>query len=114
MYLLQLFSENPVLRSMQLALLLLAVICVFLVFFAARDAILRSRSFWFQMFAVILSAALPVAGFLLYLLIRPSRTLRQAETDALVDDLHATLVAARAKKKKSGPVPEEPLETGDA
>lgn len=80
-------SDNPMLRLSQVALLALAVVAVFLVFFTTRDVILRSRSFFFQFLAIMLTALLPVIGFFIYLLIRPSRTLKEREVEAMLKEV---------------------------
>jgi hypothetical protein len=61
-----------------------AFVLVFLLLFTLRDILLRTRSFWYQCFCVLLVGALPIVGFLLYLLIRPARTIKQRETEAML------------------------------
>ena len=73
------FSEEPFVRTMQLTLLAGAAFLVFLVFFTTRDILHRTRSFLYQISCILLVAALPFAGFLLYLLIRPSETVKERE-----------------------------------
>ncbi|HLD64078.1 MAG TPA: PLD nuclease N-terminal domain-containing protein [Candidatus Peribacteraceae bacterium] len=72
-------ADDPVVRMLQGSLLLAGAIIIFLVFYTTRDVLLRSRSFGFMLFCIILVAALPVVGFLIYLLIRPELTLTQRE-----------------------------------
>ncbi len=72
-------SEEPLLRAIQLFLLGGASLLVFFVFFTTRDILHRTTSLLYQVSCILLVAALPVAGFLLYLLIRPSRTLKERE-----------------------------------
>ena len=81
-------SEDPVLRIIQGSIILFAVVIIFLVFFATRDMLRRSHSFWLVALAILLVAALPVVGFLLYLIIRPTETIRQREADRVLRDLH--------------------------
>lgn len=76
--------EHPLLRFAQASILLLAVVLIFLVFFTTRDILLRSQSFLLQVACILLVALLPVLGFLLYLLIRPVRTLRERSLEASV------------------------------
>ncbi len=64
--------------------LLGAALLIFLLLFTLRDILLRTRSFWYQCFCVLMVGVLPVVGFLLYLLIRPARTVKQRETDELL------------------------------
>ena len=77
----QFFSATPSVALMQFGLSAIAVALVFLVLFATRDVLLRSDSFAYQLVCIVLVAALPVIGFLLYLLIRPARTRKQRQVD---------------------------------
>lgn len=86
------FAANPTVRAVQGALLILAVIDVFLVLYTLRDMLLRTRSFLYQFVCILLVAALPGVGFLFYLLIRPSRTLQQRETEAVVRQMAAVVL----------------------
>lgn len=95
-FFLSLLTENPAIRTVQLSLLGLAVVSLYLVFYATRDILLRTKSFFYQLACIFLVALLPVAGFLLYLLIRPATTTRERELESL---LHAML----ANKEKPLP-----------
>lgn len=64
-----------------------AFLLLFLLLFTLRDILLRTHSFWFQALCVLLTGALPIAGFLVYLLIRPARTLRERELEEMVRDM---------------------------
>ena len=77
-------SDNPALRLLQGSLLLFGTIAVFLVCFTTRDIILRTRSFFYQLFAILLVAVLPVFGFFLYLLIRPARTIKERDLEQML------------------------------
>lgn len=90
-------SDDPALRLLQGVLLLLGVSDLFLLFFTLRDVLLRTRSFWAQMAALLLVACVPVLGFFLYLLLRPSQTLWEHELRALVEGLKP-LEQARKKR----------------
>lgn len=90
-------SDDPTLRLMQGGMLLGGGLVVFLVFFATRDILLRSQSFWYMFASIILVAALPIIGFLLYLLIRPARTIKERELEAMV----AQLLEKETHHKKS-------------
>lgn len=83
-------ADNPELFFLKGALILFASIVLFLLFFALRDILLRTRSFWYQFFCIVLVTLLPVVGFLLYLLIRPARTIKQRELESLLLTLMAT------------------------
>jgi hypothetical protein len=72
---------------LQLTLLLVGSVAVFLVFFAMRDILNRTHSFWYQLCSILLVAFVPILGFFLYLLIRPARTMRECAVEAMVRDL---------------------------
>lgn len=91
-------SEDPLLRAMQAGFLLIGSVVIFLVFYATRDILLRTHSFWYMACCIVLVAMLPIVGFLLYLLIRPTRTIREREQEALVRSLAAKLLS----KSRSG------------
>lgn len=63
-------------------------IVAYLVLFATRDILLRTHSFGIQVLCILLVALLPVLGFLLYLLVRPSKTNAEKKMQA---DLHLLL-----------------------
>ena len=94
-----LFADDPLLRAMQIGLVFLGVLVIFTVFYVTRDILLRSQSFLFMFFSILLAAFLPLAGFLLYLLIRPSRTLSERELERKISVIFSTL-APEAKAKK--------------
>ena len=79
------FAEDPVFRLMQGGLLLAGLFDVFLLFWTLRDVLTRSQSLLFQMCALLMVFALPFAGLLLYLLIRPSSTLRERAVAQMVE-----------------------------
>ncbi|MFA7681451.1 MAG: hypothetical protein WCX61_00295 [Candidatus Peribacteraceae bacterium] len=97
-------AQDPLLRTLQGAVLFLGMIAVFLVFFTARDIILRTNSFLLMFFCILLVALLPVVGFLLYLLLRPARTIKEREMASMVRELlesqQTTSVQQRRPKKK--------------
>ncbi len=71
-------------QILQLLIVVCAVVLVYLLLFTLRDILLRTRSFWYQFFCVLLVGCLPLAGFLLYLLIRPARTVKERETERML------------------------------
>ena len=77
-------SDDPMLRLMQGGLLLAGSLMVFLLFYATRDIILRTKSFAYQFASILLVAALPVIGFLIYLLVRPARTVKERQMEAML------------------------------
>lgn len=82
--------DNPGLRLAQGGLIIFAVIVLFLLFFALRDILLRTRSFWYQFFCIVIVTLFPIVGFLIYLLIRPARTIKQRELESMILTLVAT------------------------
>ncbi len=86
---LTLLSTDPTLFTYQWILVGIAASAVFLVFFTARDITLRSRSFFMQLFCIALVAVLPVVGFFVYLLLRPPRTIKDRDTERLLEKLIA-------------------------
>lgn len=90
-------AEDPALRLLQGGMLLVGVVVIFLVFFTTRDILLRTHSFWYMFLSIVLVAALPVVGFFLYLLIRPSRTNKEREMEELFTEV---LVAVRQSQRR--------------
>jgi len=93
-------SADPFLRMMQGGLLFVGFVVIFFVFFVTRDILLRTHSFWYTAFCIVLTALLPGVGFLLYLLIRPARTIREREQEKLVQSLSAKLLGSKARSSK--------------
>jgi hypothetical protein len=81
------FSDNPAMRAVQISLVVLAVIAVLLVCFATKDILLRTHSFLYQASCVLLVACLPIVGYVLYLLVRPARTVMDREMADRVETL---------------------------
>lgn len=61
----------------------LFVVLVAIVIWVARDAVARSKSLLFQVFSILLVITLNLPGLLIYLIVRPQKT--------LVDKYHETL-----------------------
>jgi hypothetical protein len=95
-------AADPSVLALQILMMSGAFLVVFLVLFVTRDVILRSHSFLFQVFCILLAALLPVAGFFLYLLIRPSTTLFERSLHRKVTEL------LQKQGKKHEPKPEKP------
>lgn len=93
-------SADPLLRMMQGGLLFTGFVVIFLVFFVTRDILLRTHSFWYTALSIVLTAVLPGIGFLLYLLIRPARTIREREQEALLRSLAGKLLGQKAHAGK--------------
>lgn len=64
-----------------------ATVLLFLLLYVVRDILLRTRSFAYQLVCIMIVALLPIVGFLVYLLIRPARTVKQREQEHLLREL---------------------------
>ena len=93
------FSSNPSVFAVQSAMMAAAAGVVFLVLFATRDIMLRTHSFVYQVFCILIVAVLPVLGFLLYILIRPSRTLTERRLERKMDAVLQRLQPLQQQKK---------------
>lgn len=80
-------SEDPDVALTQAGLIAVVVVVLFLLFYTLRDIVLRTRSFVYQCLCILIVALLPGAGFLIYLLIRPARTIKERETEAMLQAL---------------------------
>ena len=108
-----LLAEQPFLRLLQVGLLILGILEMFILFWTTRDSLLRSESLIFQFFSLAMVAVLPVVGFLLYLLIRPSRTLREQRLEQMLTELLRSHKRGEREKhrpkKDHKPLQEKPL-----
>ncbi len=95
-FLSSLFSDDPQLRFFQIMLTILGFFFLYLLLFTLRDILLRTRSFLYQLASIVLVAFLPGVGFLFYLLIRPARTLKEREMEAMVLSLTESLYGGEA------------------
>ncbi len=94
------FSADPSVLLVQSLTIGATCIIVFLVLYATRDILLRTQSFLLQIFCILLVAALPVVGFLLYLLIRPTRTTSERRLEQKLDKLLQMMQKKGQEKKK--------------
>jgi hypothetical protein len=107
-------ASNPTILLLQGSIGFFAALLVFLILFTTRDIILRTHSFFYQLLCIALVALVPILGFFLYLLVRPSRTIRERELYAMVHAFHVKSVdshhshkAKNVKKQKIESVQEE-------
>lgn len=91
-------TDNPAIRAVQVGLFIAAVIAIYLIFFATRDILLRTRSLFYQIVCIAIVAVLPIAGFFIYLLIRPSSTIRERELQSLLEGM----LDKKKESKESG------------
>lgn len=101
--LLPFLADNPAMRQLQFFMLIIGAIIIFLVFFTTRDMLLRSNSLVYMLLCILLVAFVPVIGFLIYLLIRPARTLKQREMETMLKQLltNRSVKPAAADAEKS-------------
>lgn len=92
-------AADPAAQALQIGVLSGGALLLFLLFWTLRDSLVRSRSLAFQVFALLLVTALPAFGFLVYLLVRPTRTLKERELEHL---LRAVLKDVHHAKKPAG------------
>lgn len=78
---------DPRILFLQILMVTLAFLIVYFVLFVTRDVIVRSHSFVFQIFCILLSSV-PLVGFLIYLLIRPSTTIFERQLAHKIDNIH--------------------------
>lgn len=80
-------SESPLLEfALKGALIYLAVLWFAMVVWVARDIVNRSNNIVFQASMIMLNIGLPVFGLVLYMILRPSRTLLEKYYDEMEYD----------------------------
>ena len=104
---LALVSENPVLLAVQGALMGTAFILAFFVFWVTKDILHRTNSVLFQMLCIAMTAVLPVVGFFLYLIIRPSQTIEERMLIDRMDEILSLMKEKEGKKDKIAEVKKE-------
>lgn len=80
-------SDDPAALAAQSAVLLIALVLLFLLLFTLRDILLRTHSFLYQALCLLIVALLPGIGFLFYLLIRPARTIKEREVERMLREV---------------------------
>lgn len=69
------FISAPSFKTLQLAVVVYCgLLWITIIIWVTRDAISRSQSIIFQVFAILLNIIFPILGILLYLIIRPGKT----------------------------------------
>lgn len=91
-------SQDPTLRQLQLEMLALGVVVIFLVFFVTRDVLHRTHSFLAMFLSILLTAGLPVIGFFLYMLLRPTRTIAEKEDTEMLREI---IVLLRERQQRT-------------
>jgi hypothetical protein len=80
---------SALLTVQSIALLGIAFVLIFLIFYTTKDIITRTSSFVFMLLSLLIVTALPVIGFMIYLLIRPTHTRMQRVAFAQIAALTA-------------------------
>lgn len=89
----------------------MGILLVFIIFLVTKDILQRTNSFFLMLISIVLVTFLPFVGALLYLLIRPSRTLAEKQVQADIKFILKALgnepekiYFGNAGKKKKTPV----------
>lgn len=89
--------STPSFKTVQLAVLVyFGLLWLAVIIWVTRDAINRSESLLFQVFAILLNILFPILGILLYLIIRPNKT----TLDRYYEDLEHRLILESISEKK--------------
>jgi hypothetical protein len=92
---------TPSFKTMQLALVVyLGLLWLSVIVWVTRDAINRSESVLFQALAILLNIVFPVLGILLYLIIRPSKTILERYYEDLEHKLILESVPPRTESSE--------------
>ncbi len=100
------FFSSPILGLILKGLVVyLGILWFALVIYVARDIIQRTDNVLFQILVILLNIVLPVFGLLLYLIIRPGKTL----LEKYYEDLEYHFLSDQSAEKESCPRCESPL-----
>ena len=92
---------SPSFKTMQLAIVVyVGLLWLSIIIWVTRDAISRSNSLMFQVFAILLNIGFPVLGTLLYLIIRPGKTVMERYYEELEHRL--ILESIEGKNQEAG------------
>lgn len=100
-------AADPGVLAMQFAMISLAFLVVYLILFVTRDIILRTHSFLYQVLCILMTALLPIVGFFIYLLIRPSSTIFERTLDHKVGLLLARVQGGKKPEQKHDKTPKK-------
>ncbi len=78
---------------------------VYLIFYVTRDALLRIRPFFPQLLCILLVAVLPGVGFLLYLLVRPARLIKERALEEMLLELLDRTESQPTEEQEPEPLP---------
>lgn len=100
----------PSFKTMQLAIVVyFGLLWLTIIVWVTRDAINRSNSLLFQVFAILLNIAFPILGILLYLIIRPGKTTLERyyedlEHRLILDSIHGKAEEGQESAHKHAPL----------
>lgn len=86
-------------------LIYLGALWLFIVLFVGRDIIHRTNNIFFQIAVILLNMVLPIFGLLLYLIIRPSKTLLEQYSE----EMEVQFLSEQAQEKEKCYQCETPL-----
>ena len=96
------FVTSPSFRSVQLALVIYGgLLWLSIIVWVTRDAISRSNNLLFQVFAILLNIGFPVLGILLYLIVRPGKTVLERYYEELEHRLILESIQGKAHSAAS-------------
>ena len=95
------FLSSPSFKTLELGVVIyLGVLWLSIIIWVTRDAINRSSSLLFQVMAILLNIIFPVLGILLYLIIRPGKTIQERYYEELE---HQLILESIGEKEKASP-----------
>lgn len=93
---------SPSLKTLQLAIVVyVGLLWLSIIVWVTRDAISRSNSLIFQVFAILLNIGFPVLGTLLYLIIRPGKTVMERYYEELEHRLILESIQGKAQSSEA-------------
>ena len=91
-------NSNVLMMVLQGIVIYLAILWIATIIWVSKDANNRSNSILFQIFAVLVVIVLtPLFGLLIYLIVRPSRTL----TEKYLEELQVSILNEEEKKEET-------------
>lgn len=96
------FIASPSFQNLQLAAIVyVGLLWLSIIIWVTRDIIHRSESLIFQVFSILINIAFPILGVLIYLIIRPTKTMVEKYYEELEN--HFITDALKADKAKATP-----------
>jgi|GEM_PF-2136049 len=89
---------SPSFKTLQLAIVVyVGLLWLSIIVWVTRDAISRSNNLMFQVFAILLNIGFPVLGTLLYLIMRPGKTVMERYYEELEHRLILESIQGKAE-----------------